>query len=75
MAEDKPQVVVVYRKSNRANKRYMSVFNNIRVDDVLTEKRKPLIPNEYVLDEVGVGNSFIDEWKNKYKINKHNEVK
>lgn len=75
MAEDRPLVVVVYRKSNRANKRYMSVFNNIRVDDILTEKRKPLIPNKYVLDEVGVGDSFIDEWKNKYKISKHNEIK
>ena len=53
----------------------MSVFNNIKVDDILTEKRKPLIPNEYVLDEVGVGNSFIEEWKYKYKISKHNVVK
>ena len=74
MAEDKPQVVVVYRKSNRANKRYMSVFNNIKVDDILTVKRKPLIPNEYVLDEVGVGSSFIQEYQHKYKINKYNTI-
>ena len=74
MAEDKPQIVVVYRKSNRANKRYMSVFNNTKVDDILTSKRKPLIPNEYVLDEVGVGSSFIQEYQHKYKINKYNTI-
>ena len=74
MAEPKPQVVVVWRKSAKANKRYMTVFNNIRVDDVLTEKRNPLIPNEYVLDEVGVGSSFIIDYQLKYKINKYNTL-
>ena len=39
MAELKPQVVVVYRKSTRAKKRYMVVFNNKNVDDILKEKR------------------------------------
>jgi hypothetical protein len=74
MAEPKPQVVVVWRKSTRANKRYMTVFNDIKVDDVLTEKRKPLIPNEYILDEVGVGSSFIEEYQHKYKLNKYNTI-
>ena len=74
MIEDKPQVVVVYRKSARAKKRYMTVFNNIKVDDILMEKRKPLIPNEYILDEVGVGSSFIEEYRNKYKLNKYNTI-
>lgn len=74
MTEIKPQVVVVWRKSTRAQKRYMTVFNNIRADDILMEKRKPLIPNEYILDEVGVGSSFIEEYKHKYKINKYNTI-
>lgn len=74
MKESKPKVVVVWRKSARANKRYMTVFNDIRVDDVLTEKRNPLIPNEYVLDDVGVGSSFIVEYQHKYKINKYNTL-
>tara|TARA_B100000123_G_scaffold268404_1_gene243032 strand:+ start:372 stop:530 length:159 start_codon:yes stop_codon:yes gene_type:complete len=52
----------------------MTVFNDIRVDDILMEKRKPLIPNEYVLDEVGVGSSFIEEYKHKYKLNKYNTI-
>ena len=74
MAELKPQVVVVWRKSDRAQKRYMTVFNNIKVDDILIEKRKPLIPNEYVLDEVGVGSSLIEEYMYKYKLNKYNTI-
>ena len=71
MVELKPQVVVVYRKSTRAKKRYMVVFNNKNVDDIITEKRKPLIDNSYILDDIGVGSSFIEEYKYKYNINKH----
>lgn len=74
MAEPKPQVVVVWRKSTRANKRYMTVFNDVKVDDIITEKRKPLIPNEYILDEVGVGSSLIKEYQHKYKLNKYNTI-
>tara|TARA_Y100000766_G_C18836575_1_gene570747 strand:+ start:528 stop:752 length:225 start_codon:yes stop_codon:yes gene_type:complete len=74
MAEVKPQIVVVYRKSASSKKRYMSVFNDRRVDDILMEKRNPLIPNEYVLDDIGVGSSFIIEYQNKYKINKYKTI-
>tara|TARA_Y100000361_G_scaffold152291_1_gene171393 strand:+ start:307 stop:531 length:225 start_codon:yes stop_codon:yes gene_type:complete len=74
MADEKPKVVVVYRKSARSKKRYMTVFNNIKVDDILIEKRKPLIPNEYVFDEVGVGERFIMDYKFKYNITKHTEL-
>jgi hypothetical protein len=74
MPEPKPQIVVVYRKSTRSKKRYMTVFNDIKVDDIIMEKRKPLIPNEYILDEVGVGSSFIEEYRNKYKLNKYNTI-
>ena len=74
MAEVKPQIVVVYRKSTRAKKRYMTVFYDTRVDDIIVEKRKPLIPNEYIIDDIGVGSSFIQEYKAKYNINKYNTV-
>lgn len=75
MRETKPDVVVVWRKSDRAAKRYMTVFKDIKVDDVLEEKRKPLLDNSYVMDEVGVGSSFINTWQHRYKINKYNTVK
>jgi len=75
MINEKPEVIVVWRKSERATKRYMTVFKDIKVDDVLEEKRKPLLDNSYTMDEVGIGSSFIDTWQHKYKINKYNIIK
>jgi hypothetical protein len=75
MINEKPEVIVVWRKNERATKRYMTVFKDIKVDDVLEEKRKPLLDNSYTMDEVGIGSSFIDTWQHKYKINKYNIVK
>lgn len=73
--EEKQPIVVVWRKSKNATKKYMTVFQGHRVDEVIEEKRKPLLDNNYELDEVGVGSSFIDNWQHKYNINKYNTVK
>ena len=67
--EEKAPVVVVWRKSKNATKKYMTVFQGHRVDEVLEEKRKPLLDNNYELDEVGVGASFIESWQYKFNIN------
>ena len=75
MVREKIPVVVVWRKSKNAVKKYMTVFENVRVDEVLEEKRKPLLDNNYEIDEVGVGLRFIDDWKYKFNINKYNIVK
>ena len=75
MVREKTPVVVVWRKSKNAVKKYMTVFENVRVDEVLEEKRKPLLNNNYEIDEVGVGLRFIDDWKYKFNINKYNIVK
>jgi len=75
MVREKTPVVVVWRKSKNAVKKYMTVFENVRVDEVLEEKRKPLLDNNYEIDEVGVGLRFIDDWKYKFNINKYNIVK
>lgn len=66
-------VVVVYRKSQRAKKKYMIVFENeMTPDRVLNGRaRKPLIPDEYILEEVGVGKSFIEYYKKQHKIKNH----
>ena len=62
-------VVVVWKKSERASKKYMTVFTTAQVDQVNTNKgRNPVIPNEYPFVELGVGESFIEQWKKKYKI-------
>lgn len=75
MISEKTPVVVVWRKSKNAVKKYMTVFENVRVDEVLEEKRKPLLNNNYEIDEVGVGLRFIEDWKYKFNINKYNIVK
>lgn len=66
-------VVVVYRKSETAKKKYMKVFQNEDTPDriINLNARKPLIPNEYIIDEIGIGSNFIEYYKNKHKIKNH----
>jgi hypothetical protein len=63
-------VVVVYRKSISAKKSYMTVFENEQTPDriINLRARKPLIPDEYIIEEIGVGVTFIETYKTKYKI-------
>jgi hypothetical protein len=71
----KPPVIVVYRVSERAKTYKMVVFRNHLVDDIITtEKRKPLLPYEYVFDEVCVGESCIATYLKKYKLKKYETV-
>lgn len=68
-------VVVVYRKNEGSKKYYMTVFENEETPDriINLNARKPLIPNEYIIDEIGVGSSFIESYKRKYKIKNHTQ--
>jgi hypothetical protein len=69
-------VVVVYRKSESARKKYMTVFPNEQNPDRIINgrARKPLIPDEYVIDEIGVGEFFIEHYKKQHKIKNHETV-
>ncbi len=69
-------VVVVYRKSERSKMKYMTVFENEQNPDrIINENaRKPLIPNEYIIDEIGVGETFIELYKKQHKIKKHETI-
>ena len=66
-------VVVVYRKSKNAKKKYMKVFENEDTPDRIINgnARKPLIPDGYEIDEIGVGSSFIESYKKQHKIKNH----
>jgi len=66
-------VVVVYRKSKTAKKKYMKVFENEETPDriINLNARKPLIPNEYIIDEIGIGSGFIELYKKQHKIKNH----
>jgi hypothetical protein len=70
-------VVVVYRKSDRSKTKYMTVFENEQNPDriINSNARKPLIPNEYIIDEIGIGTRFIEDYKKQHKIKKHEVVK
>lgn len=64
-----PNVCVVYKKTKKS-KPILQIFENIRVDDILAMgKRKPYIPYKYEILDIGVGDGFIEKYKNKYKLN------
>lgn len=63
-----PTIVCVTKKTVRKKEIYeVLVFENTRVDDILDmKKRKPLIPYDVDLIEVGVGIGFKDKYEKKY---------
>lgn len=60
-------IIVVYKKP-RGKKHYLKVlFGNI--DDIIDgNKRKPPIAHEYEIIKIGWGKSFIEKYKEEYKI-------
>ena len=63
-----PPIVVVYRKRKKG-KAYMSVFEDINVDSIINGRKKnSLIPNNYLIEEIGVGSCFIEDYKTSYGI-------
>ena len=63
-----PSVVCVTKKVVRKKEIYeVLVFENTRVDDIIDlKKRKPLIPYDVELIEVGVGIGFKEKYEKKY---------
>jgi len=63
-------VVVAYKKSKRKNgKIFVEKFENIIVDDIINgRKRKPLIPENAEIIEIGMGEKFEEKYKEKYKV-------
>ena len=63
-------VWVVYKivKKRKKEELVLKCFENTRVDDIINgNKRTPIIPNEYEILEIGVGN-FEEKYRQKYKI-------
>jgi hypothetical protein len=66
-SEKKIPIVVVYKKPT-GKKHYMLITESC-VDDVIdSSKRKPLIPNNYEIVDIGFGESFINTYKKQYDI-------
>jgi hypothetical protein len=66
-AEKKLVTVVVYKKPT--GKKYYLMATESEIDEVLSNsKRKPLIPNNYEIVDMGIGESFIKSFKKQYNI-------
>ena len=66
-AEKKLLTVVVYKKPT--GKKYYLYTTESEIDEVLSNsKRKPLIPNNYEIVDMGIGESFIEQYKKQYNI-------
>lgn len=64
-----PPVVVVHKGPRKNSKIYIDIFTNSRVDDIIDgKKRKPLIPHQNEILDIGVGESFVERYKKKHKI-------
>ena len=62
-------VVVVHKGPRKNSKSQLEIFTNIRVDDIIDgKKRKPLIPHQNEILDIGVGESFVERYKKKHKI-------
>ena len=67
-SEEKLKVVVVYKKRKNLTKHFISVTEH-DVDSVLNTKRKRLVlPQDYEIVEIGIGESLLEIWQSRYKI-------
>lgn len=62
-------VVLVFKTSNRSNaKTKMKVWNNENIDYIMTAPELPGVPEDAIILEIAVGESFIDIFKSKYSL-------
>jgi len=65
--EKKITTVVVYKKPT--GKKYWMLTTEEGVDGIInSRKRNPLLSNNYKIIEMGIGESFIEQYKKEYNI-------
>ena len=70
--EDPIITVVVFKKRKKT---FISTFSNVIIDDILdSSRRKPLIPNEYEIVDIGIGKSFVERYMKQWKVTKINAI-
>ena len=69
MAAYKPTTVVVYKKSPNARKHYIKVLDVIP-DKFIGVKASKYFDPSYELVEIGIGEVFLERYKQKYKVTK-----
>ena len=71
MAREKNYIyptVLVFKTSNRSNARTKIKVINKNVDYVISAKKLPGIPEKAEWLEIGIGRSFIEQYKKKYNL-------
>ena len=62
-------VIVVFKTSNRSNAQTkMKIWNNENVDYILSAPSLPGVPETAIIVELGVGESYIEAFRNKYSL-------
>jgi len=62
-------VVMVFKTSDRSNaKTKIKVWNNENIDYIISAPSLPGVPDNAIILDCGVGESFIDIYKQKYKL-------
>ena len=68
-AYNKQPVVMVFKTSNRSNAQTkMKIWNNENVDYIISAPSLPGVPETAIIVELGVGESFIESFRNKYSL-------
>ncbi len=68
----KPPIFVVYKKP-RAKKLRIARFDGYGIDEIIDgNKRKPPLPHDYEIVDIGIGGSFYERFKAKYFGKKKN---
>ena len=65
--KDKTPIAVVFKKKY-GKKPVLKVFKDQPCPDRILSARSPLLPKDCEILDVGVGKSFIESYKKKYKI-------
>jgi hypothetical protein len=66
-SEEKIPIVVVYKKPT--GKKHYLLISEADMDSILdNSKRKPILPNNYEIIDMGIGKSFIEKYKKQYDI-------
>jgi len=66
-SQKKITTVVVYKKPT--GKKYWLLTTEEDIDEIInSRKRNPLLPNNYEIVEIGIGESFIEKYKKEYNI-------
>jgi hypothetical protein len=60
---------MVFKTSNRSNAQTkMKIWNNENVDYILSAPSLPGVPETAIIVELGVGESYIEAFRNKYSL-------